>query len=201
MTLWSKEEREWLDLYCNDLPPQELICQFRKRWPHRSEKAIRSMVLKHHGSILAFNGHWLHCRAVAAILGVSDDRVRKWLQKTELRECLQLQRWGKGLYGHRKDWRRLARKHPEVFGGIERDRLFALLEDENLAADISRRFPGDGRDFRIRCIETGQIWSSCRHAANELFVNDRTIALAIRENRPVYVLGMTFETLRAPSLP
>lgn len=200
-TYWTQAEHAWLAEHCGDLPPAELIRQFRKKWPHRSAKAIRLTVCQRHGSICSQYGNWLHHRAVATILGVKDDRVRKWLRKPKFRECLQLRRFGKTLYAHRQSWRRLARQYPEVLGGIEHDRLFALLEDEELAEEISNRFPSGRCDFRVRCVETGQVWTSCGHAARELFVHNHTIALAIRQKRPVRALGLTFETLRAPSLP
>lgn len=85
---------------------------------------------------------------------------------------------------------------PFIFGGIDAIRIFALIEDRKLAEEIAEEFRVNQRDFHVRCIETGKVWESCVHAAEELHVHKTTIPLAIREKRPVKSLGMTFETLR-----
>jgi hypothetical protein len=51
-------------------------------------------------------------------------------------------------------------------------------------------------DFRIRCVDTGEVWASCSAAARELHVSQAAISLAIRQRRAVMVLGLKFEALR-----
>jgi hypothetical protein len=51
-------------------------------------------------------------------------------------------------------------------------------------------------DWRVRCIETGQVWASCAAAARELHVSQAAVSLAIRQGRQLTALGMTFEALR-----
>jgi hypothetical protein len=85
---------------------------------------------------------------------------------------------------------------PRVLGGFSADVLFALLEDRDLAESVAAAHPRPMGDWRVRCIETGQIFSSCGAAARELHVTQACISLAIRQARPVAALGMTFEALR-----
>jgi hypothetical protein len=85
---------------------------------------------------------------------------------------------------------------PRVLGGFSADALFSLLEDRDLAEAVATAHPRPMGDWRVRCIETGQIFSSCGAAARELHVTQACISLAIRQARPVAALGMTFEALR-----
>jgi hypothetical protein len=96
----------------------------------------------------------------------------------------------------RQNWRRLARERPQALGGFDADRLFALLEDRELAEEVANRYPRPRGDWRVRCVETGQIWPSAVSAARELHVSQAAITLAMRQARPVRVLAMTFEALR-----
>jgi hypothetical protein len=81
-------------------------------------------------------------------------------------------------------------------GGFSADALFSLLEDRDLAEAVATAHPRPMGDWRVRCVETGQIFSSCGAAARELHVTQACISLAIRQARPVTALGMTFEALR-----
>jgi hypothetical protein len=85
---------------------------------------------------------------------------------------------------------------PRVLGGFSADALFLLLEDRRLAESVAAQYPQAIGDWRIRCVETGQIWPSCIAAARELNVSRQAISKAILNTRPVWCLGMTFEALR-----
>jgi hypothetical protein len=106
-------------------------------------------------------------------------------------------------YISRASWRRLARVMPRVLGGFSADALFLLLEDRQLAESVAAQYPQTMGDWRIRCVETGQIWPSCCAAARELNVSQAAISKAMLNARPVWCLGMTFEALRSarPSVP
>ena len=92
------------------------------------------------------------------------------------------------------------------FGGFKRINLFFALEDQELVDEILTKYPtryvATSHPNRVRCVETGQVFSSCGAAARELHVTQACISLAIRQARPVAALGMTFEALRGagPSL-
>jgi hypothetical protein len=81
-------------------------------------------------------------------------------------------------------------------GGFSADALFLLLEDRDLAEAVALAHPRPMGDWRVRCIETGQIYASCNAAAKELHVSQACISLAIRQVRPVAALGLSFEALR-----
>jgi hypothetical protein len=102
-------------------------------------------------------------------------------------------------YIERRALRRLAREMPQVLGGYGADALFLLLEDRDLAEEVCRQCPGFWGDKRIRCIETGRVYQSCSEAAEALHVDYTTISLAIKQRRPVRVLGLRFERVRQPA--
>jgi PAS domain-containing protein len=113
-----------------------------------------------------------------------------------MKEILQPVWRGKFRYVSRAAWRRLARQRPQALGGFSADRLFQLLEDRELAEQVASRYPRPRGDWRVRCVETGQVWPSAVKAAAELHVSQAAITLAMRQARPVRVLGMRFEALR-----
>tara|TARA_R110000868_G_scaffold95493_2_gene262590 strand:+ start:270 stop:599 length:330 start_codon:yes stop_codon:yes gene_type:complete len=104
---------------------------------------------------------------------------------------------GKMRYIERKAWRRLAREMPRVLGGFSVDQLFALLENRELADDIAVRFPRPLGDWRVRCVDTGEVFRSCGAVALRYHVTQACISEAVRRRRAVPTLGLTFEAMRA----
>lgn len=198
---WSREEAEFLDSLAGDYPIKEVVNRYRRLagqagWPERSANAIHLKMVRmgHHVRVRA--GEWVTTGGAADILGCPCARVEAWLRRPTTREILQPVWRGAFRYVSRQNWRRLARKRPQALGGFSADRLFALLEDRKLAEQVASRYPRPRGDWRIRCVETGEIWPSAVVAARELHVSQTTITLAMRQQRPVRVLGMTFEALR-----
>ena len=198
---WTQPEIDHLEKLAGDVPYSTLLRSMKhmatmEGWPTRTPKAIAMRMQR--------TGH--HCRArigdltttygAAEILGCPGARVEAWLKRKPIAAILDPQLNGNTRYISRKSWRRLARQMPRVFGGFSADSLFLLLEDRDLAEVVALAHPRPMGDWRVRCIETGQIWSSCRAAARELHVCQACISYAIRKGRMVPTLGMTFEALR-----
>lgn len=168
----------------------------RRDWPPRSEKAILLRLRRtgHRGRVR--HGSWVTSGGVADILGCPSTRVVKWLSCRHILRILRPKRIGTYRYFDREGWRRLAREYPRLLGGFPVERLYALLEDRELAEQIAGTYRTQVGDFRIRCLETGRVWPNACAAARDLHISRAAISLAIRQRRSVTTLGLTFEALR-----
>lgn len=198
---WLPDEAAHLDQLAGDVPFAVLVksmrCAARQHgWPVRSSKSIANRMTRTDQPRRARVGEWTSCYGAAEILGCPGSRVEAWIRRRQVREVLDPRVIGTVRYISRASWRRLARVMPRVLGGFSADALFLLLEDRRLADSVAARYPQAIGDWRIRCVETGQVWPSCIAAARELNVSQAAISKGIREARPVRVLGMTFEALR-----
>lgn len=198
---WSAAEAAFLDRLAGDLPFAELAERYRKqalrkKWPFRSDKAILTRLRRTGQRGRARHGPELTTGSAAGLLGCPGTRVEAWLRQQRINDILQPRWVGKVRYIERRAWRRLAEERPEVFGGFSASRLFLLLEDRELAESIASRYSKPLGDWRVRCIETGRIYPSCVAVAKAHHVTQAAVSVAIRQRRPVRVLGMTFEALR-----
>jgi hypothetical protein len=200
---WTPPEATYLDQLAGDVPFPELVARYQRQaerqgWPSRSASAIQQRLVRTRQSGRARMGACLTTGGIADILGCQKSRVHAWLKRPKVVAVLKPRRVGGFYYIERSDLRRLAQKMPQVLGGFGADALFLLLEKRELAEEVARQCPGYWGDKRIRCIETGRIWPSCSAAADALHVDYTTISLAIKQRRPVTVLGLTFERCRQP---
>ena len=198
---WSRAEADYLESLAGDLPLKEIGRRYRRHagldgWPRRTDKAIQLKLVRMGLPVRVRAGEWLTTGGVADILGCPNTRVEAWLRSRLNSEILKPQWRGAFRYVSRRNWRRLACQRPQALGGFSADRLFALLEDRELAEQVAARYPRPRGDWRIRCVESGRIWPSAVKAAAELHITQAAITLAMRQRRPVASLGMTFEALR-----
>ena len=198
---WKKPEVDFLDSLAGDYPIQEVVNRYQRKardmkWPYRSKEAIHRKMIRMGYNIRVKTGEWVTTGGAAEILGCPGTRVEAWLRTKRNHEILEPVWRGDTRYISRLSWRRLARQRPAVLGGFDADRLFQLLEDRKLADAVALRYPRPRGDWRVRCVETGQVWPSATKAAAELHVSQSAITLAMRQERPVRVLGMQFEALR-----
>ncbi len=198
---WTRPESEFLESLAESFPVREIANRYRRKagqmkWPERSANAIHLKLVRmgHHTRVRA--GEWVTSGGAAEILGCPNTRVEAWFRTRRNQEILQPVWRGAFRYVSRQNWRQLARERPQALGGFDADRLFALLEDRELAEEVANRYPRPRGDWRVRCVETGQVWPSAVAAARELHVSQAAITLAMRQARPVRVLAMTFEALR-----
>jgi hypothetical protein len=84
---------------------------------------------------------------------------------------------------------------------VRSGRTGVWLESKDSADAIAAAYPRPMGDWRVRCVETGQIWPSCGAAARELHVSQAAVSLAIRQGRQLTALGMTFEAFYRPRSP
>ena len=202
---WTFEEVQQLELI-GDQYPLEMTIKKYQRWaraknqPSRTGKSIHIKLSRLNICYTkrVASGDLLSTGDVADILGFSTSRMVYVVDKNTDILCPV---WaGRRRYASRANWRQLAIERPTIFGACSANKLFILLEDRSLAEHISRSYRFRIRDYRIRCVESQRVWKTATAAARELFISPAALRLAIRENRPVPSLGLTFERLSAVSL-
>ena len=198
---WTAAENEYLERLVGDVPFPVLVRRMKiaataNGWPDRSDKAISQRIRRTGQASGARHGDWTTTGGVGEILGCPGTRVEAWLRRKCVRDLLAVRHVGKRRYIERRGWRRLARLMPRVLGGFSADVLFLLLEDRELADAVAAAHPRPIGDWRVRCVETGQVFASAGAAAIEHHMSQSAISMAIRRRRPVPTLGLTFEALR-----
>ena len=205
---WTQPELDHLDKLAGNMPFPSLLRSMKHKatmegWPPRTPKAIVMRMQRTGQTCRARVGDWTTTDGSGELLGCPGTRVEAWLRRPGIAAILAPDRIGLIRYISRRSWRRMAREMPRVLGGFSADALFLLLEDRDLAEAVAAAHPRPMGDWRVRCIETGQIWASCAAAAKELHVSQAAVSGSVRKRHPVMVLGMTFEALRGagPSVP
>ena len=201
---WTAPEIDYLEQYAGQVPFPDLVYQMHRKamkhgWPVRSAVAIRKWLNTRGQHVGCRHGEWMTYSGVGDLLNCSSDRVANWARTPEVRAILEPRWRGKAWFTSRDSWRRLARKMPRILGGFSADALFLLLEDRDLAEQVAAAHRSTLGDWRIRCIETGEIYENCSAAARRYHLNRSTINRAIHEGRPVASIGLTFEQLRQPT--
>jgi hypothetical protein len=198
---WSPAEAAYLERLSSDVPFPVLLRRMKiaattNGWPTRTRKAVMMRLRRLGVACRARHGEWTTTGGVGEILGCPGTRIESWLRRKGIREILEPHHVGQIRYISRRSWRRLAREMPRVLGGFSADVLFLLLEDRGLADAVAEAHPKSMGDWRVRCVENGQIWPSCGAVARELHVSQAAVSLAIRQGRRLTAVGLTFEALR-----
>lgn len=181
--IWSPAELEMLEQLAGDQPPDRLIAEFNK-WasnqglPKRSRSAILTRLSRNGISTRAACGEWVCTGYVCQVLGVGTDTPQRWTTHYGI-PCHRDGRQAR--FFRRVDLRQVAKDRPEIFGGIDADRLFLLLEDRPLADAIAAAHPRRAMQPRpVRAIETGWRYPSIRAAAARVHIARQAIQHAIR---------------------
>lgn len=135
-------------------------------------------------------GDWLLVGEVAQLLGKHRSTIRNWVNAGWIRR----RGTARASAVCRVDLRRLARKRPQLFGGVDRGALVQLLESEDLADWVLERYPQRWQDryhgHRVVWLDRGLVFDSYVAASKAAHVNSKAIRQSIIEQRPV--CGMRF---------
>lgn len=105
---------------------------------------------------------------LAKTLGVTRNTIKYWTSRG-LSGHQNRQVRGSPIYYTPENLRKFVRSHMEYFGGLKRINLFFALEDEDLVDEILKKYPhpyvAQSHPKRVRCVETGKIYSSQTQAA------------------------------------
>lgn len=181
---WSQEERAALEAIAGNVLPRRIYDAY-SRWakkngyPYRTRYAITSALSRRKISRIA-EGDWVSSSYIASVLGISIDVPQRWAERNLIESYKNSGRTSR-RYFRRSDLVGFAKRNPELLGGISSERLFTLLEDENLAELIARNFPKRrGSGTMVLAVESGQVYESVSAAAREVFATHQGIQSAMR---------------------
>lgn len=179
---WSDREINMLEQLAGDYPPDRLTIVYnnwalRQKFPRRTHQAILTR-LSRSGITAKAIGDWVSCSYICATLGVGKDTPQRWTDRFEI-PCHRGSR--NARFFLRSELRQVAQERPAIFGGIQADRLFLLLEDRELADRIAAKHTRRAMEPRpVRAIETGWLYPSVRAAAARFNICRQAIQYAIR---------------------
>lgn len=186
---WSAAELERLSELLGDHPLPVVVRAYNswaKQWCHhkRSYNGIRFAAQRILKTETRPSGLWLLTADVAALLSRSQFCVRKWIERGHI-PAADVRKTGFAWYIRRSAFKQIAATRPALLGGVPREQLFQLLEDEDLAASIAMRFPKRISAPRtIRNKLTGVVYQSVQEAARETYIDHSAIIKALRNDRP-----------------
>jgi hypothetical protein len=203
---WSEEEAAFLDELLGEEPLEMVAAAYkrearRRGWPPRTAAAIQNRAWRTGQRTGCRSGEWLTTGGAAELLGVLPSRMAQWLADSAIAAALQPKRIGGQWFIGRRGFRRMARQLPERFGGFGREQLLALLEDGELVDQLMAEHPVARSDYRVRCVETGEVFPSCTEAGQRHHLTSRTISKAIQRGQPVQSIGLSFVALRHEKAP
>jgi hypothetical protein len=181
---WGPKEIEILDSLAGDMPLHMLITTYQNtaaqyKLPKRNPYAIYQK-LKHLKIKWRSTGEWITPNEVAIMMGVDWKTVKRLIDNKKLTVKRFIDAPHTQCYVSRTDLRKLARKHPEIFGGMAEVDLVQLLDSEHCAAKIAAMaLPKRKQKKRVICIETGEVFESISAAARAAFVVRQGIQRAI----------------------
>ena len=146
-------------------------------YPKRSEPALRSK-LQSLGIPLMPQIDWYTMFQLAELFKTTRHSVFKMI-KQGLKAKKESNHRNQPYYVSRVELKRFARKRPELFREFDRDGLFVVLEDDDLIELIMQqpiqRKPNRYNPTRVKCVETGNVYASCRAAARMFYVDPSAI--------------------------
>lgn len=188
---WSEPEIEKAESLIGNVATCDLEAKYN-RWakkhgyPPRTKRAIDHLASKLGLSLLP-DGDYVTTGYISRMLGISIYAPQRWVEDN----LVEHKRRGKGKYAYisRKNLRGLARRKPYLFAGCSRENLYALLESEELAEEISENYRTRGLCFTpinqqrlVHAVGTNLIFSSVGQAAKAVYVRRQVISRAIQRN-------------------
>ena len=187
---WTPEEIERVEFLVGDVPPQLLVVCYNNwaKWhgkPTRTLKAIKHICSDLGVSIIP-DGKWVRTSCIARMLGISIHAPQYWVERGLI--LYKQARPKTPVYIQRSDIRKLAEKSPQLFAGVSYDRLFSLLEDEDLCEYIAANYPVRKMNFkpihptkRVRCVELDCVFNTVSEAAKSVYVTHQVLTRAIQK--------------------
>lgn len=184
-TPWSPTELEMLLSLIGDYPFTLAVRHYNKwaienSYTTRTAGALRVKANKNGLGITSY-GYYIDCPAIAQLVGLSGETVRRWVRDGHLIAY----REGIKYYVSRKNLRHFARRFPAAFAGLPVATLVELFSSEAVAAEFAAMPPRKvtGKNRAVRCVETGQTYPSLKAAAAAHYVCRQAITTALVKGR------------------
>lgn len=191
---WTSQELELLELLSGDCPTPLLVSRYNEMakacgFRRRTRQSLIKMAFRCNFKLAAV-GTYVTTGFIAKTLGVSTSTPKRWVERGLLPVVNRAHR----RYIHRKNLRKLASGHPRLFAGIDFDRLYDLLEDEEvchyLLALKMKRGP---ICHPVRCVNSGLEFPSYVAAGRHYKISPSSIRRAVIKNGTC--LGSRWELL------
>jgi len=189
---WTKEEIEIIEHLSLSLPPKMLYMTYcnmaaKAGLPKRSEPALRAK-MQALGIPLMPQIDWYTLLELSRLFKATRHSVFRMI-KHGLKAKKESNHRNQPYFVSRIELRRFARKRPDLYREFDRDGLFVVLEDEGLVDLIMQqplqRKPNRYNPTRVKCVETGNVYPSCRAAARMFFVDPSAIHGAAKRGHRV----------------
>lgn len=189
---WTKAEVDIIEHLSLSLPPRMFYMTYcnmaaKSGLPKRSEASLRAK-MKLLGIPLMPEIDWYTLHQLADLFGATRHAMYK-LVKQGLKAKRESNYRNQPYFVSRVELKRFARKNPGLFREFKRDGLFVVLENEELIDLIMeqpiQRKPNRYNPTKVKCVETGNVYPSCRAAARIFFVDPSAIHGAARKGHRV----------------
>lgn len=178
--IWTEPEIELLRSLAGDMPWPMVVKTYRQHasrrgWTERSPSALRRYA-EDYGIHRRCVGEWLTTVHVAKAMNTSTFSVYRWIKDKQLdSKTINRQHWIS-----RAALRKLARRKPELFGGLSESDLVQLLDQEGIARRVAeQKLPARSVRHPVVCLETGQRFASIGAAARAAGVCKETMRKAV----------------------
>lgn len=186
---WSQEDLQILRDIAESLPPRQLVQVFnnlasKQNRPTRTRNAIYLKCNDLKLSVYPLYNTLTTDRIVSA-LKIDENKIYRWISRG-LKTTRGSHKNAARHYITIEHLRKFARLHPEEFAGVNRDELFMLIEDKDLADQIKEQHPK--RIFgamRVRCLETGEVFPSQAAAAKHFYLYRSALYRAVKYGKAV----------------
>ena len=198
---WSTQEVDYLRSIIGEYPFCSAIKRYnqtarRRKWPTRTRYSITNKCEELSLSIMVEDSSIIRLVDAGRMLKWSRWSIEQLTKKTDTKAILKPVKhcfW----YVERKNLARLARLRPELFHGVSRDDLYAVIEDMDVIDSIKDYLSCPKKSlYTVTCVETGQEWSSASIAASHLNVSASRIRHSIVTGETIACLGLTFKRAR-----
>ena len=179
--VWSPAEEAHLALLVGDIPPPQLHRRYNhwaqiNGYPKRQKSAV-IIRAQRFGSMRPI-GEWLDPGTAAVMLGIDVKTLDRWFR------CGYLQAADTSTtvrYFRRQQLIELTQTRPHLFGGLDKDDLYSLLEDWDAVYSILSRYPRRPNAGRpVVNIATGQRYPNRAEAAAAIGVTKSALLRALQ---------------------
>lgn len=168
---WTKEEELELEALAGDYP-WSMVVKRHNQWSISKRRTPRtSFALARRTNNMGIGrvpqGEWLTIGAVSTILGIDREKPRRWIRSGKIQAKRECTKAPSPHYVSRQSFRDWAKRDPAFFRPYPHDALVLLFDSKHLADQVYKHPPINARSHKrpVRCVETGEVFSSLTTAA------------------------------------
>jgi hypothetical protein len=198
---WSAKEVDYLRALVGEYPFRSAVTRYnqaarRRKWPTRTRFSIINKCEKLGLSIMVENSSIIRLADAGKMLKWNKWFTERLARKPDIKAILKPIKYCY-WYVERKNLAQLALLRPELFHGVSRDDLYAVIEDMDVVDSIKDHLSCPKKPlYTVICVETGQEWENALIAAKCLNVSRDRIQHSIVTGETIACLGLTFKRAR-----